>query len=157
MASNSVQFQAIGGVVVAEWEDGFHMALPFLGHGEILDDACMHKDLVDVANEKRAEYAARRAIGELVTAAARQAKISPNPQDPQGGNEVKRSFTVRRHVDGTVTFKSERYIEHIDVRHLGLLETYEALKYAAITAGLSLNEHTLEELFRLARGLDNRP
>jgi hypothetical protein len=61
---------------------------------------------------------------------------------------------VKRHVDGTVTFKFGRYIEHIDMRHLGLFESYEALKYAAITAGLSLSEEPLEELFRIARGLD---
>jgi hypothetical protein len=34
-----------------------------------------------------------------------------------------------------------------------MLQTYEALKWAAVTAGIPLEEDTLMELFREARGL----
>lgn len=71
---------------------------------------------------------------------------------------AKKSFSVRRNADGTVTFKTRKpngrwYYEHIDVQHKGMLETYDAIRYAAVTAGLSLSEPLLEDLLREARGL----
>jgi hypothetical protein len=69
-----------------------------------------------------------------------------------------RTFSLNRNADGTATFRAKlpergEYIEHIDARNLGLLETYERFEYAAICAGLSLNPALLEELLREARGL----
>ncbi len=66
---------------------------------------------------------------------------------------ARRNYTLRVHKDGTITFKSGRYVEHIDIRFIGYLETYERLKIAALTAGFSLKESTLEELLKEARGL----
>jgi hypothetical protein len=66
---------------------------------------------------------------------------------------MKKSIVLRRNRDGTVTFRSGRYVEHIDVRMLGMLETYEAIRYAAVTAGVSLTDDLLAELLREARNL----
>jgi hypothetical protein len=52
-----------------------------------------------------------------------------------------------------VTFRYGRYIESFDIQDLGVYETYERVKYAAITAGLKLSEDTLEKLLREVRGL----
>jgi len=52
-----------------------------------------------------------------------------------------------------VTFKYGRYVESFDVEMLGAYETYERIRYAAITAGLSLNDETMAELLREAKGL----
>lgn len=65
---------------------------------------------------------------------------------------------VTRNADGTATFRTighngRPYVEHIDTRDLGMFQTYERLKYAAITAGMSLSEQTLHDLFRIAKGL----
>lgn len=68
---------------------------------------------------------------------------------------MKRSFTLRRNSDGTVTFRSGKYIEHFDPREKGLMETYEHIRIAAVTAGLSLSQPLLEELLHEARGLKN--
>ena len=70
---------------------------------------------------------------------------------------MKTTFTLRRNRDGTATFRYGRYVEHIDPRHLGLMQTYEAIKYAAITAGLPLTEETLLDLMQTARGLKDDP
>lgn len=65
----------------------------------------------------------------------------------------RRNYSLRVNRDGTVTFKSGRYVEHIDIRWIGYLETYERLKLAALSAGFSLSQSTLEELLKEARGL----
>lgn len=66
---------------------------------------------------------------------------------------ARKTFTIKRHGDGTVTFRSGRYVENIDIRYKGMLETYEAIKYAAISAHIVLNQDTLEEVLREAKGL----
>ena len=66
---------------------------------------------------------------------------------------AKKSFILRRNKDGTVTFRSGRYVEHFDPRDKGLLQTYDCIKFAAVTAGISLTQETLEDLMREARGL----
>jgi hypothetical protein len=55
--------------------------------------------------------------------------------------------------DKVVTFRYNRYVESFDISLLGMYETYERVKYAALTAGLPLNETTLEQLLREVRGL----
>lgn len=65
----------------------------------------------------------------------------------------RKTVSLRRNADGTATFRYEGYVQHVDVANLGLLETYEHVKFAAICAGLQLSEETLDELFRAARGL----
>jgi len=65
----------------------------------------------------------------------------------------KKSFTLRRNKDGTVTFRCGRYVESFDARDKGLLETYEYIRVAAVTAGLSLSEESLADLMREVRGL----
>lgn len=66
---------------------------------------------------------------------------------------MRQTFTLRRTRDGVVTFKYGRYVESFDVEMLGAYETYERIRYAAITAGLSLNDETMAELLREAKGL----
>jgi hypothetical protein len=61
-------------------------------------------------------------------------------------------YTITNH-QGVVTFKYGRYVESFDIRDLGFLQTYERIKFAAITAGLPLTEETLEDLFREVKGL----
>lgn len=62
------------------------------------------------------------------------------------------SYSIASH-NGTVTFRYGRYVESFDIRDLGFLQTYERIKFAAITAGLPLTEQTLEDLFREVKGL----
>lgn len=68
---------------------------------------------------------------------------------------MKKVFTLRRNNDGTVTFRSGRYVEHIDVSTKGLMETYDALKYAAICAEVPVSDDILEDLMREAKGLSH--
>ncbi len=65
---------------------------------------------------------------------------------------MRRSYSLRRsgHV---VTFKAGRYIEAFDVSVLGIFDTAERIKWAAITCGIRLNEQTLHDLLLEARGL----
>ena len=60
------------------------------------------------------------------------------------------SYTLTRK-GSVVTFKCGKYIESFDVEMLGWYETYERVKYAAITAGVSLNEDTIEKLMKEVR------
>lgn len=57
-------------------------------------------------------------------------------------------LTLRRNRDGTVTIRSGRYREHVDVRFKGPFDTYEAIKWAIITAGFSLSEQEIERMVR---------
>jgi hypothetical protein len=71
---------------------------------------------------------------------------------------TRKSFILRRNADGTVTFKTRKpngrwYVEHFSTDDKGLLQTYEYIKAAAVTAGISLSEPLLEELLREAQGL----
>lgn len=66
---------------------------------------------------------------------------------------MRQTFTLTRHKDGTVTFKFGRYIEHFIVSDKTYVETYEYIKWTAITAGLQLNQETLEDLLRRVRNL----
>jgi hypothetical protein len=71
---------------------------------------------------------------------------------------VKRTLSVRRNRDGTVTLRAalpdgRKYVEHFDVESKGLLETFESVRFAALTAGLHLSDRSLEDLLREARGL----
>lgn len=66
---------------------------------------------------------------------------------------MKATITLRRNRDGTVTFKYGRYVESFDVEGKGLYETYEAIKWIAVTAGISLSESDLQDLYQEARGL----
>ena len=59
---------------------------------------------------------------------------------------AERVLTLKRNEDGTVTIQSGRYREHVDVRFKGPFDTYEAIKWAIITAGFSLPEEEIEEL-----------
>ena len=68
-------------------------------------------------------------------------------------SHVKASIVLRRNKDGTATFRYGRYVESFDVEGKGLYETYEAIKWIAITAGIELSDGVLEEFFREARGL----
>jgi hypothetical protein len=61
---------------------------------------------------------------------------------------------LRANADGTATFRFGNYVEHFDAANLGLLETYERCRYAAVAAGLSLTPERLEELMRAAKGLE---
>jgi hypothetical protein len=61
-------------------------------------------------------------------------------------------YSITSH-NGTVTFRYGKYVESFDIRDLGFLQTYERIKFAAITAGLPLNEDTLQDLFREIKGL----
>lgn len=69
---------------------------------------------------------------------------------------MRRTLTLKRHKDGTVTLRcpETRYVEHIDASGKGYMETYEAVRFAAITAGFSPTADDLMELFREAKGLD---
>jgi hypothetical protein len=71
------------------------------------------------------------------------------------GDLTKKTFTIRRNKDGTVTFRTKTFVEHFDGRDKGMLETYEYIKTLAVTAGISLNQETLEELLRDVRGLND--
>lgn len=71
---------------------------------------------------------------------------------------MRHDFTLRPNADGTATFRARRpdgrrYVEHFDVRDKGLVETYEAIRWSAVTAGLPLGEDMLEDLMREVRGL----
>lgn len=66
---------------------------------------------------------------------------------------MKKTFTIRRNKDETITFRYGGYVEHLGIEGKGMLQIYEGIKYAAITAGLSLTEETLEELLRESQGL----
>lgn len=64
-----------------------------------------------------------------------------------------KTFNIRRNRDGTITFRFGRYVEHIGIEGKGFLQIYESIKYAAITAGLSLTDSHVEELLREVQGL----
>jgi hypothetical protein len=71
---------------------------------------------------------------------------------------ARQSFIVRRNADGTATFRVRRenrsdYIEHFDPRIQGPVQTWEQLKWAAVTAGFGLSDDMLEQLMREVRGL----
>lgn len=55
--------------------------------------------------------------------------------------------------DKVVTFRYRGYVESFDISNLGMYETYERVKYAALTAGLRLDHSTLEKLLREVRRL----
>lgn len=65
----------------------------------------------------------------------------------------KKQFLLTRSTKGIVTFQYGKYIESFDVEVVGIYETYERIKWAAITAGLTLTEETMEQLTQEARGL----
>jgi hypothetical protein len=48
--------------------------------------------------------------------------------------------------DGTLTLRRDRYIETIDLREKSPFERYEAIRWAALTAGVQLDEDHLAEL-----------
>jgi zona occludens toxin (predicted ATPase) len=60
---------------------------------------------------------------------------------------AEKTLSVRRNADGTVTIRSERYRESVDVRSKTPWEKYEAVKWAIITAGFTFSEE-VEELVR---------
>lgn len=66
---------------------------------------------------------------------------------------MKKEIEVKRYKDGTARVKIGRYVEVIDARNLSLYETYDAVRWAAITGGMPLNDETAEEMMRVARGL----
>lgn len=55
-------------------------------------------------------------------------------------------LTLKRNGDGTVTIRSGRYREHVDVRFKGPFDTYEAIKWAIITAGFSFDDAEIEQM-----------
>jgi hypothetical protein len=65
---------------------------------------------------------------------------------------ARRTFTLRR-TGSTVVFKSGDYVESFDVEVLGAYQTWERIKWAAFTSGVSLSDVVLEELLLEARGL----
>ena len=65
----------------------------------------------------------------------------------------RKTFSLRRLRSGVVVFRYGSYIESFDVEVIGPLQTYERNKWAAITAGLQLNQDTLDDLMREAKGL----
>jgi hypothetical protein len=66
---------------------------------------------------------------------------------------MRKLFSLRRNSDGTVTFRCERYVEHFSVKDKTYVETYEAIRWGCLTAGLELQQDTLEELLREVRNL----
>lgn len=64
-----------------------------------------------------------------------------------------KKYQLTRTKNGVVTFKFEGYIESFDVQVLGVYETYERIRWAAITAGITLTEVSMEQLLLEARGL----
>jgi hypothetical protein len=71
-----------------------------------------------------------------------------------GFTATKIVVSVRRFADGNAEFRAGRYRQIIPVKDLGMVETYEAIKWAAIVGGIYLEEEHLEELFRQARGME---
>jgi hypothetical protein len=59
---------------------------------------------------------------------------------------AKKTFTLRSNADGTITFRYDRYVEHFERK--GPFDTYENIKWAAISAGINLDEHTLTQLYQ---------
>jgi hypothetical protein len=66
---------------------------------------------------------------------------------------MKAQVVLRRNADGTATFKYGKYRESFEVVNKGYVETYEAIKYAAITAGIVLSEEILDEFLHEAKQL----
>lgn len=58
-----------------------------------------------------------------------------------------RTLTVRRNRDETVTIRSGRYIESIDIRFKSPYEKYEYIRSAIVTAGFEFTPH-VEEMVR---------
>ena len=48
---------------------------------------------------------------------------------------AKKTLSVRKNADGTVTIKSGGYVENIDVRAKTPWQKYDAVKWAILTAG----------------------
>jgi len=68
---------------------------------------------------------------------------------------ARKTLVLRKNKDGTVTLRcpETHYVEHIDVSNKGFMETYDAVRFAAITAGFHPTDEDLQELFREAKGL----
>lgn len=56
--------------------------------------------------------------------------------------------------NGTVTFKYGSFVESFDIEFLGPYDTFERIRYAAITAGISLSDETLEQLLREVKNFE---
>jgi hypothetical protein len=63
------------------------------------------------------------------------------------------NYTLRAR-NGVVTFKTGRYVESFDIRDLSIYESWERIRFAALTAGITLNEDTVTKLLREVKGLD---
>ena len=70
---------------------------------------------------------------------------------------ARKTLDVRRNKDNTVTVRFGDYVEHFDISTKGMYETYEYIKYAMISAGLSPDGETLEELLREVKQLTETP
>jgi hypothetical protein len=66
---------------------------------------------------------------------------------------LRKEIEVKRYKDGTARVRIGRYVEIIEVANLSLYETFDAIRWAAITGGLPINDETAEEMMRVARGL----
>jgi hypothetical protein len=64
-----------------------------------------------------------------------------------------KTFVLKR-TRNVVTFKYENYVEHFDVEFKDAVEIYTAIKWGAITAGLTLSHATLKQLLKEVRKLD---
>lgn len=78
---------------------------------------------------------------------------SPRTRSRDSSKHMKKVLRLRRNADGTVTLRCGRYVEHIDAANKGLVDTWDSVKIAAMTAGFHLTPEEIDELFREARGL----
>jgi hypothetical protein len=60
---------------------------------------------------------------------------------------AKRTLTIRKNSDGTVTIGSGRYVEHVDVKTKTPEKKFEAVKWAILTAGFYFSEE-VEKMVR---------
>jgi hypothetical protein len=59
----------------------------------------------------------------------------------------KKTLTVRKNRDGTITIRSDRYVEHVDTRGKLPWEKYEIVKWAIVTARIPFTAE-IEEIVR---------
>lgn len=67
---------------------------------------------------------------------------------------AKVNIKVRKNADGTATVRVGRYVEHLPA-HYSPMEAYDAMKWILITADIPVSDDTVEELWRIARGLSS--
>jgi hypothetical protein len=59
---------------------------------------------------------------------------------------VKATVTVRWNADDTITVRIDRHVEHFDVAMKTKAELFEAIRWAIISKGVSLDEADLTEI-----------